>query len=66
MHTAQTPTPPANLGNLTTIGAHQPEVWQIVTRMVREQGWHLVDIRSVSSSPGVPERSHEHEPRPLR
>jgi hypothetical protein len=50
MQTAKTPTPPPSLGRLATIGSHQPEAWQIVTRMVREQGWHLVDIRSQPSS----------------
>lgn len=49
MHAAKTPTPPPSLGRLTTIGSHQPEAWQIVTRMVAEQGWHLVDIRSQPS-----------------
>jgi hypothetical protein len=40
------PTPPAKLGRVATIGYHQPETWQIVTRMVAEHDWHLVDIRS--------------------
>jgi Protein of unknown function, DUF488 len=39
------PTPPAKLGRIATIGYHQPQAWQIVTRMVCEQDWHLVDIR---------------------
>jgi hypothetical protein len=41
MQAAKTLTPPPSLGRLTTIGSHQPEAWQIVTRMVREQGWHF-------------------------
>lgn len=32
-------------GKVATIGSHQPEAWQIISRMVEEQGWHLVDIR---------------------
>jgi hypothetical protein len=40
------PTHPAKLGRVATIGYHQPQAWQIVTCMVCEQGWHLVDIRS--------------------
>jgi len=39
------PTPPAKLGRVATIGYHQPQAWQIVTCMVCEHGWHLVDIR---------------------
>jgi hypothetical protein len=39
------PTPPAKLGRVATIGYHQPQAWQIVTRMICEQDWHLVDIR---------------------
>jgi hypothetical protein len=35
----------AKLGRVATIGYHQPQAWQIVTRMVDEQGWPLVDIR---------------------
>ncbi len=34
------------LGRVATLGYHQPQAWQIVTRMVSEQDWHLVDIRS--------------------
>ncbi len=40
------PLTPAKLGRIATIGYYQPQAWQIVTRMVCEQGWHLVDIRS--------------------
>lgn len=36
----------AKLGRVATIGYHQPQAWQIVSRMICEQGWHLVDIRS--------------------
>ncbi len=36
----------AKLGRVASIGYHQPEAWLIVTHMVDEQGWHLVDIRS--------------------
>jgi hypothetical protein len=39
------PTIPTKGGQIATIGSHQPQAWQIVTRMVAEQGWHLVDIR---------------------
>ncbi len=39
------PLTPAKLGRVATIGYHQPQAWQIVTRMVCEQGWHVVDIR---------------------
>ncbi len=35
----------AKLGRVATIGYHQPQAWQIVTRMVDEQGWSLVGIR---------------------
>ncbi len=35
----------AKLGRVATLGYHQPQAWQIVTRMVCEQDWHLVDIR---------------------
>ncbi len=35
----------AKLGRVATLGYHQPQAWQIVTRMVDEQGWSLVDIR---------------------
>ncbi len=38
-------TTPAKLGRVATIGYHQPQAWQIVTRMICEQNWHLVDIR---------------------
>jgi hypothetical protein len=40
------PTTPAKLGRVATIGYHQPQAWQIVTCMVAEQSWSLVDIRS--------------------
>ncbi len=47
MTTRAVPSPTtAKLGRVATIGYHQPQAWQIVTRMVSEQGWHLVDIRS--------------------
>jgi len=36
----------AKLGRVATIGYHQPQAWQIVSRMICEQGWSLVDIRS--------------------
>ncbi len=47
MTTIPVPSPltPTRLGRVATIGYHQPQAWQIVTRMVSEQGWHLVDIR---------------------
>jgi hypothetical protein len=47
MTTMPVPSPltPAKLGRIATIGYHQPQAWQIVTRMVSEQEWHLVDIR---------------------
>ncbi len=35
----------AKLGRVATLGYHQSQAWQIVTRMIGEQGWHLVDIR---------------------
>ncbi len=35
----------AKPGKITTIGSHQPEAWQIISCMVEEQGWHLLDIR---------------------
>ncbi len=35
----------AELGKVATIGSHQPEAWKIISRMVEEQGWHLLDIR---------------------
>ncbi len=38
-------TTPTKLGRVATIGYHQPQAWQIVTRMICEQDWHLVDIR---------------------
>jgi hypothetical protein len=34
------------LGKVATVGSHQPQAWQIVTRMVTDQDWHLIDIRS--------------------
>ncbi len=40
------PTAPTHLGRIATIGYYQPQAWQIVTRMVCEQGWFLVDIRA--------------------
>ncbi len=40
------PTTPTKLGRVATVGYHQPQAWQIVTRMVAEQGWLLVDIRA--------------------
>ncbi len=47
MTTIAVPSPTtAKLGRVATIGYHQPQAWQIVTRMVSEQGWSLVDIRS--------------------
>jgi len=47
MTTRAVPSPTAaKLGRVATIGYHQPQAWQIVTRMICEQGWHLVDIRS--------------------
>jgi hypothetical protein len=46
MTTLAVPSPTtAKLARVATIGYHQPQAWQIVTRMVYEQGWHLVDIR---------------------
>jgi hypothetical protein len=46
MTTIAVPSPTtAKLGRVATIGSHQPQAWQIVTRMVDEQGWSLVDIR---------------------
>ncbi len=30
---------------IATIGSHQPEAWQIISSMVEEQDWHLLDIR---------------------
>jgi len=36
----------AKLGRVATLGYHQPQAWQLVTGMVTEQGWYLVDIRS--------------------
>jgi hypothetical protein len=50
MHAAKTPTPPPSLGRLTTIGSYPPEAWRIVSRMVKEQGWHLVNNCSQPSS----------------
>ncbi len=44
------PTIPSKVGKVATIGYHQPQAWQIMTRMVAEQGWHLVDIRYSRSS----------------
>jgi hypothetical protein len=38
------PIPTAQLGRVATIGYHQPQAWQIVTRMLCEHSWHLVDI----------------------
>jgi hypothetical protein len=35
----------AKLGKVATIGSHQPEAWHIISCMVEEQGWHLLDIR---------------------
>jgi hypothetical protein len=48
MKTTPVPSPvtPTKLGNVATIGYHQPQAWQIVTRMVAEQGRHLIDIRA--------------------
>jgi hypothetical protein len=47
MTTIAVPSPTtAKLGKVTTIGYHQPQAWQIVSRMVDEQGWSRVDIRS--------------------
>ncbi len=40
------PTTPTKLGSVATIGYHQPQAWQIVMRIVAEQGWFLVDIRA--------------------
>jgi hypothetical protein len=40
------PTTPAKLGRVATIGYHQLQAWQIMTRMVYEHGWYLVDICS--------------------
>ncbi len=46
MTTIAVPSPTtAKLGRVATIGYHQPQAWQIVTRMVDEQGWSLVGIR---------------------
>ncbi len=42
---APSPLTPTRLGRVATLGYHQPQAWQIVTRMVSEQDWHLVDIR---------------------
>jgi hypothetical protein len=44
------PTTPTKSGRVATVGYHQPQAWQIVTRMVAEQGWYLVDIRAVRRS----------------
>ncbi len=47
MTTLAVPSPTtAKLGRVATLGYHQPQAWQIVTRMMCEQAWHLVDIRS--------------------
>jgi len=35
----------AKPGKVATMGSHQPEAWQIISWMVKEQGWHLLDIR---------------------
>ena len=40
----------AKLGKVATIGSHQAEAWQIISCMVGEQGWHLLDIRSDRNS----------------
>ena len=46
MTTIAVPSPTtAKLGRVATLGYHQPQAWQIVSRMVDEQGWSLVDIR---------------------
>jgi hypothetical protein len=46
MRTLAVPSPTtAKLGRVATIGYHQPQAWQIVSRMVAEQDWLLVDIR---------------------
>ncbi len=46
MTTPSVPSPAtAKLGRVATIGYHQPQAWQVVTCMVDEQGWSLVDIR---------------------
>ncbi len=50
MTTTTTPIPcpaaPTKLGRVATIGYHQLQAWQIMTRIVYEHGWYLVDIRS--------------------
>lgn len=35
----------AKPGKIATIGSHQPGAWQIISCMVEEQDWHLLDIR---------------------
>jgi hypothetical protein len=40
------PLTPAKLGRIATIGYHQTQAWQIISHMVYEQSWSLVDIRS--------------------
>lgn len=43
--TVTVPFATAKLGKIATIGSHQAEAWQILSCMVEEQGWHLLDIR---------------------
>jgi len=43
--TVTVPFATAKLGKIATIGSHQAEAWQIISCMVEEQGWHLLDIR---------------------
>jgi hypothetical protein len=40
----------AKPGKLATIGSQQVEAWQIISGMVEEQGWHLLDIRADRNS----------------
>ncbi len=48
--TVTNPFATAKLGKIATIGSHQAEAWQILSCMVEEQGWHLLDIRSDRTS----------------
>ncbi len=43
--TVTDPSTAAKLGKVATIGSHQAQAWQILSCMVEEQGWHLLDIR---------------------